>query len=181
MLLQRHFLQTLAGGQCLFGNLGAVFVTDVGVKGSDDTDGVFDHVECVAGIDGDALHALLAERVHGMGEPCDALEEALGDDGLHDVELQLTGLGGEAYGGVVADDLEAYLIGDLGDDRIHLAGHDGRAGCHGWQIDLVQSAAGTGGHEAQVVAYLGELDSQALEGSTITYIGTGVGGSLDHV
>ncbi len=50
---------------------------------------------------------------------------AKADDGFHDVELKLTGLGGKGDGEIVADDLEGDLVDDLRDHRVDLAGHDG--------------------------------------------------------
>jgi hypothetical protein len=60
---------------------------------------------------------------------CDS-KMAKADDGLHHVELELTGLCRHGDREVVADHLEGDLVDDLGDDRVDLAGHDARAGLH---------------------------------------------------
>ena len=99
-------------------------------------------------VDGDAEDTLLGEGVDGIGQPGNALEDALGDDGLHHIELQLSVLGSNGYGSIVADHLEAGLVDHLRDDRINLARHDRRTRSHGGQVDLVQTATRTGSHEA---------------------------------
>ena len=162
---------------CLEGflrDLGGGLVADVRVQGRDNADGVLHHLVAVLDIDSDAVDALGAEGFHYVDQPGLALEDALDDDGLHHVQLQLAGLGGEGDGGVVADDLEAHLVRDLGDDGIHLARHDGGTRRHGRQVDLVQAAAGAGGHEAQVVTDLGKLDGEAFQRRGITHIRAGV-------
>ena len=106
-------------------------------------------------IDGDAVYAEGTEGVHHIDEPGLALEDAFYNYGLHNVELELAGLGCKAHGGVVTYDLEAYLVGYLRDHGVHLAGHNGRAGGHGREINLMQAAAGTGSHQAEVVTGLG--------------------------
>ena len=52
----------------------------------------------------------------------DALEQAVRDDGLKSVQLQLTGLGRETDRDIVSDHLEGNLVDDLGDDRFSLPG-----------------------------------------------------------
>ena len=74
----------------------------------------------------------------------DALEQAVGDDRLEGVELQLTGLGGKADGDIVADHLERDLVDDFGYDRVDLARHDAASGLHRRQVDLAQADARAG-------------------------------------
>ena len=170
-----------AGLEGFLGYLGGRLVAYVGVEGGDDAYGVLHHFVAMVGVDGDALDALGAQGVDGVAQPGDALEYAFGDDGLHDVELELAGLGCECYGGVVAYHLEADLVGHFGDDGIHLTGHDGGTGSHGGQVDFMKAAPGAGSHETQVVAGLGELDGEALEGCGIGDVCAGVGGGLHEV
>ena len=103
----------------------ALLVADDGVQGGHDANAVLDHLVAVFLVDGDTEDALFGKGLDDIPQPSEALEEALCDDRLHHVELQLAGFGGKAHGGVVADDLEADLVGYLGDDGVHLAGHDG--------------------------------------------------------
>ena len=77
----------------------------------------------------------------GLHQHIDRLEKVERDDRLEDVELQLSGFRGHRDGEVVADDLEANLVHDFGNDRIHLPGHDARARLHRRQIDFVQAGA----------------------------------------
>ena len=133
------------------------------------------------GIDRDTIDATLTQRVHGAAQPGLALDDALGDDRLHDVELELSCLGGNHHGGVVANHLEASLVGHLGDDRVYLARHDAGAWSHRREVDLVETATGTRGHEAEVVADLGQLHGQALQRAAIAHVVARVGSSLDEV
>ena len=61
------------------------------------------------------------------------------DDRLEGVELQLPALDGHRHRHVGADDGEGHLVDDLGDDRVHLAGHDARAGLARRQVDLAEA------------------------------------------
>ncbi len=58
-------------------------------------------------VGGDAVDAARRQRQAAGAQMVDALEQAVGDDRLERVELQLAGLGREAHGDVVADHLEA--------------------------------------------------------------------------
>ena len=68
-------------------------------------------------VGGDAVDAAFRQREAAGAQMVDALEQAVGDDRLEGVELQLAGFGGEAHRDVVADHLEGDLVDDLGDHR----------------------------------------------------------------
>ena len=74
--------------------------------------------------------AALGQRAAAGAQVREALEQAVGDDRLEGVELQLAGLGGDGHGDVVADHLEGDLVDHLGDHRVDLARHDRRARLH---------------------------------------------------
>ena len=90
-------------------------------------------------VGGDAVDAFCGQRQAAGAQMIDALEQAVRDDRLERVELQLAGLGGKAHGDVVADHLEGDLVDDLGNHRIDLARHDAGARLHRRQIDLVRA------------------------------------------
>ena len=123
-LLEHDVVDRAVGFKGFLGHLGALLVAYVGVEGGDDANAVSHHLGGVLGIDGDALDALLGEGVDGIAQPGHALDDRLGDDGLHHVELELAGLGGKGYGSIVAYHLEAHLVGHLGYHGVHLARHD---------------------------------------------------------
>ena len=75
-------------------------------------------------VGGDAVDAAFGQREAAGAQMVDALEQAVRDDRLEGVELQLAGLGGKADRDVVADHLEGDLVDDLGDHRVDLARHD---------------------------------------------------------
>src|SRR5471032_1462294 len=83
-----------------------------------------------------ALHAFFSERDTRRGQMPEAAEQRARNDGLEGIELELATLGGKGHGDVVSKDLERHLVDDLRDNRIDLAGHDGRTRLHGWQIDF---------------------------------------------
>ena len=124
-LLEHYVIDGAVGLEGFLGYLGRGLVAYVRIQGCDDADGVLDHLEVALLIDRDAKYALLGEGLDSLLEPDETLEERLGDDGLHDVELKLSCLGCKGDGGIVADDLEAYLVDYLRDDWIDLARHDG--------------------------------------------------------
>ena len=114
-------------------------------------------------VGGDAGDAVVGEHAAAVGQVQHALEQAVGDDRLEGVQLQLAGFGGKGDGHVVADDFEGDLIDHFRDHRIDLAGHDRRAGLTRRQVDFAEAGARTGRQQAQIVAGLGELDRDALE------------------
>ena len=80
----------------------------------------------------------------GVGKRLQGFKELIEDDGLEGVELELTGLGGEGDGEVVADDVESDLVDDLGDHGVDLARHDGGSRLHPRQIYLMEARTRAG-------------------------------------
>jgi hypothetical protein len=76
------------------------------------------------GVSGDAADAGLLEDVHGPSEDDRCVERVPRDDGHHDVQLELPGVGRGQDRGVTPDDLAADLIDHFRHRWIHLAGHD---------------------------------------------------------
>ena len=136
------------------GNLRTFLVADDRIEGSNDADTVLYHLVAALLVDGDAEDTLRSQSLDSVLHPCQALEEALGDDRLHYVQLQLTSLCCEAYSSIVTDYLEANLVGYLRDNRVHLTWHDRRTWCLGREIDFVQTAARTRSHQTEVVTDL---------------------------
>lgn len=86
-MLQNQVIDTLAALQRFFGYLRRSLVTDNGVEGCDDTDGVFDGFQVVLTVDGDAVDTFLAENLHHVLQPGDGFEDTLGDNRFHHVQL----------------------------------------------------------------------------------------------
>ncbi len=78
----------------------------------------------------------------------------------HDVELELSVLGGDGDARIVAHHLEADLVHHLRNRRIHLARHDRRTRLHRGKPNLVEPGARAGGHEAKVACDFTEVDGQ---------------------
>jgi len=66
----------------------------------------------------------------------------VGDDGHHDVELELASLGRERHRRIKAQGLEANLIDHFRDRRIHLAGHDAGPRLHSREDDSARPVRG---------------------------------------
>ena len=138
-------------------------VADVAVEGRDDRRRALGELAGVIDVGADALDAPVGEEPARAREQPDRLEDALGEDGKHDVELEVAGGAGRRDRHVVADDLGAGHERRLGDDRVDLAGHDARARLEIGQVDLAEPGARAGGHPPQVVADLGQSDGDDLQ------------------
>ena len=160
---------------------GGVGVADVGVECGDDANGVGDCAAQVFPVGGDALHAAFGQGEAAVAQVAHTFEQAVGNDGLEGVELQLAGLGGEGDGDVVADDFEGDLVHHLGNHRVHLARHDAGARLHGRQVDFAQAGARAAGEQAQVVAGFGQLHGHAFEHARQLHEGAAVLRGFDQV
>ena len=59
--------------------------------------------------------------------------------------------------------LKATWLITSGDDRVYLAGHDGRTVLFGRQVDLAKAGAGAGGHQAQVIGHFGKAQGAGAQ------------------
>ena len=91
------------------------------------------------------------------------MQQVVGDDRLGHVELELAGLGRHRDRHVVADDLEADLVDDFGDDRIDLARHDRVPGCIGGRLISLRPAARPGRQQRRSLQIFEICDRGALE------------------
>ena len=98
-----------------------------------------------------------------VGQQPDRLEHVAGHHRQHHVELEVAGGAAERDRGVVADHLRAHLHDGLGEHRVHLAGHDRRAGLQVGQEDLAEPGARSGAHPAQVVGDLDQADGDRAQ------------------
>ena len=181
VVLEDQFVDTATGFAGLLGNLGGLLVANDGVEHGDDADAAFNQLAATLYVGHDAFDAVLAQGVKAVGEQVDGLEEAVGDDGFHHVQFELTVVGGKGDGHVVADHLIAHLVHHFGDDRVDLARHDGRTGLAFGQVDLVEAAARAGTHQTEVVAHLIDLDAEALHGRAVLDHAARCTGGFDEV
>lgn len=137
--LQYERPDALSGDDGALGDVRGVLIADVRRERRDDADAALDKLPAALLVRGDAGDAVVHERVHGVGQRADRLEQAVEDDRLKGVELELPALGGHGDGHVVADDEERHLIDDLRNDRVHLARHDRRAVLPRREIDLAEA------------------------------------------
>ncbi len=101
------------------------------------------------------------------------MERVPRDDGHHDVELELPGVGRREDRGVAAEHLKTDLVDHLGDRRVHLAGHDRRARLHGGQLELRDSGARSHAEKPQVRRDLADFHRQSPQR-------TGTGEHVSH-
>merc|ERR1719476_651214 len=78
---------------------------------------------------------------------------------FHDVQLKLPVLRTDSDTEVVADGLETAHVAHLGDDGIHLPGHDGGSRRHRWEIDFAEATPRSGSEQSEVIANLRGLHS----------------------
>src|SRR4029077_21123385 len=162
---QNQIVNALTGDERLLRDLGRVGITDIGVERGYDPDRSLDAAAQVLAIGGDAVHAFQGQRHAASAKMIDALEQAVGDDRLEGIELQLTGFGRETYRHVVSDHLEGDLVDDFGDHRIDLARHDAGARLHRRQVDFAKPDTGSRRQQAQIVARLRQFYRDALQNS----------------
>ena len=117
----------------------------------------------------------------GVRHPGERLQDAVRDHGLEGVELQLAALRGGGHRGIRPDHAERDLVDDLGDDRVHLAGHDRRTGLTRGKVDLAEAGLRAAREQPKVVADLRELDRGALQDAAQGHEDAGVRGGLDEV
>ena len=96
LLCQHQIVDAVAGDERFLRDLGGVGVADIGVERGDDADRVLDASAQMLAVGGDAVDAAFRQREAAGAQMVDALEQAVGDDRLEGVELQLAGFGGEA-------------------------------------------------------------------------------------
>ena len=94
------------------------------------------------------------------------MQEVVGADRHHDVDLKITGLSSNRDRGVVAHYLRADHSDRLSNDWIHLAGHNRTSRLHSGQIDFANAGTGTGTEPANIIGNFHETDCQCIQRTT---------------
>ena len=102
-------------------------------------------------VGGQTDHALLGEGPHRANRDMHHLEQIVGDDRHHHIQLKLSGLPGERHRQIVAHDVKHRHVEHLGQHRVHLARHDARTGLDGRQADFVQAGRGAAAEQPEIV------------------------------
>ena len=113
----------------------------------------------------DADDTVLGEGDRGIGEQADGLQEIVGHHRVEDVELEMALAASEGDGGIVAEDVRADLGQRFALSRVHLAGHDRRAGLVLGQRQLAKSGTWTRAEEADVVGNLEAAHGDRRDGA----------------
>ena len=106
---------------------------------------------------------MAAQDVVGAGQQIEAFEQASGHQRQKGIQLEAAGGAGRGDGRVMAHHQHGHLADRLGDDRVHLAGHDGRARLAGGQADFAQPGFRPGSHQPQVAADLQQRNRVGFE------------------
>src|SRR5712691_1075585 len=115
-------------------------------------------------VDAHALDAPGPQQVKRAGQELEGEGQVVGDEGRHDVELELTRRGAERDRVVIAAHLIARHLHRFRHRRIDLPRHDRRARLDFGELELAEAGVGTGGEEPQVGADLGQVDGDAAQG-----------------
>lgn len=156
------------------GNKVTIMVAHSIVKEGYDTNAVAHLLLALGSVSSDAIDALVRKGDTGIPKKLKTLESALKDHGLHNVELQLSSISGTLDRGVVPTNLEGNLVANFRNNGVHLAGHDGRAGLEFREVDFLDTATRTGAHEAEIIADLGHMNRETVEGVMETDVGTSI-------
>src|SRR5699024_10903451 len=135
-LIQDQFAYAAAGFEGLLGDEVAIVVTDKWVEVGNNTDGVDHVVAANISIGSNADDALLAQCIHGVAHDTNRLEQSLGDDWFHDVELQLACFSRHSYGLVIAEYPATILMNNPGDSWVDVTGHTRRPSLEWGKVNL---------------------------------------------
>ena len=116
-------------------------------------------------IGGNPVDTLGRKVGRGGREQFNGLQEVIGHHRQHHDQFKVGGLPPEGNRHIVADDLRAHHRHGFGNDRVHLARHDGGARLGLRQIDLPQPTAGARAQPANVVGDLHEAHGEGLQRS----------------
>ena len=107
----------------------------------------------------------LGERGRRIREQPDALQDGVGDQREHHVQLEIARRARHADRRVARHDRRRGHRHGFRDHRVDLAGHDAGTGLQGRQRDLGEAGERAGVHPAQVVRNLEQHDRGAAQGS----------------
>src|SRR5271166_3725602 len=155
IFFEHEFVNAAVGDEGFLGYGGTLFVAEHRVEGGNEADRILDVGEAAFAVGFNAGDAARVKYDRSVAQQREAKKQVEGDDWLRHVQLKFTGLAGHGDRNVGTDDLEADLVNDFGDHRVHFAGHDGGAWLHRRQVEFVQSATRTGREPAQIVADFG--------------------------
>lgn len=117
----------------------------------------------LVGLDSD--NTVLGETPRSVSQQSDALEQVLDQDGLEDVELELTVRSGDRDGSVVPNNLGGDHGQGLALGRVDLSGHDGRTGLVLGQREFTKTASRSGSEVSDVVGDLHQGDGDRVHGT----------------
>src|ERR1700757_1936393 len=124
LLLSPQFDNPLARLQGFGREFGRYVVPQQWIQGGDNSDAMLHIAAANLVIRRNATDTVLSQSLGGVHEHGLRLENAISNNRLHNVELQLAGFCGQCHRKVIRDDLEADLIHYFGDHGIDFARHD---------------------------------------------------------
>jgi hypothetical protein len=135
----------LEGGALLvrgLGDVSSLVVADVGVEGGDQHERLVQDLLDLVSVGNHTFNTVQVEGLAGVAEESNAVQDVLDDQGLEDVQLEVTVAASDGHGSVVAHNLSADHGDGLALGGVDLAGHDGRTGLVLGEGKLTKTAAG---------------------------------------
>src|SRR5579871_151115 len=161
-LLQRYLADGLASFRCLLHQPGGLIVADDRRERGAVCQATFHHVRAFAG--GPNANDTLRGEVFSRGcQQRDGLQQVIGRDRHHYVDLEIARLPGNGDCRVIAHYLSADHADGFGDDRVDLAWHDGTARLHGGKLDFAEARAWARAEPASVVGNFHQAHGQGIE------------------
>ena len=121
---------------------------------------VVDVQQALLAIGHDAGDTMPGEDVAGVGQQVEHRQNTVGHQRQELAQLQIARGGRLHDHQIVAHHGHRHLGDGLGDHRVHLAGHDRRAGLAGRQPDLAQPGVRAGREQAEIVGALQQVAGQ---------------------
>src|SRR5262245_9528501 len=90
-LLQHQFVDAAAAAERLLRDAGRIRISNMGIERGNNADGVFNQLAQMLAVGGDAGNAALPQRIAAAPEMREAFEQAVGDNRLKCVQLELPG------------------------------------------------------------------------------------------
>src|SRR5271166_84085 len=155
IFFEHKFVNAAVGDKGFLGDGGTLFVAEHRVERGNEADRILHVPEAAFAVGFNAGDAARVKYDRSVTQQRKAEKQVECNNRFSHIQLKFAGLAGHGDSNVGADDLEADLVNDFGNHRVHFAGHDGRARLHRRQVDLVKSATRTRRKPAQIVADFG--------------------------
>ena len=165
-------------------DLGSSIVTDMGVQGRHEHERLVQKLVNSIAVGSDTSNTVKVEGLAGVAQKSSGVEHVTDDEGLEDVELEVTAHTSNGNSSVVAHDLSADHGHSLTLSGVDLAGHDRGTRLVLGERKLTESATRARSEESNIVGDLHEsasetvqstveMDKRILGGKSLELVGSG--------